>query len=271
MVNIAEWKQDARRPEEITIKAGLRGGLSAVFQLDRNVTRHLARFCVLHMNIKNRFEEIVLCDFKGLKKIPDQHGVRLRNQMGRSYVRDGRGREEPMEGSYSIEFADKSDKSWLGPDGRQEARYNFEFTAVGEAETVTVAGNRSGGGNKKAYLAAAVFAVVVVAAGSAPLVSGYLSSGESSGTVVQALGRKSEVMHAALVPAVSAPEKSASDGPQKNVREDRPAQKVKARSKALGRHAAAKGHAVVVREKTSENRLDIPCTKDMIAKGISCN
>jgi hypothetical protein len=127
MINIAEWIQNIRNPDEISLKAHLRGGLLATFHIERNVARYLPRFCVLHLNLGDRLEEILLCDFDKIRKIPESSFSANRDCRLRSRVIDSNGLEIPLEGTYSIKLADKSDKPWLGPYGWQETRYDFEF------------------------------------------------------------------------------------------------------------------------------------------------
>jgi|WetSurMetagenome_2_1015567.scaffolds.fasta_scaffold00042_41 hypothetical protein len=289
MINIAEWTQNYRNPEEIILKARLRGGRLAIFQIDRNLVRHLPRFCVLHVNLRDRLEELLLCDFKKLRKFAAASRSALAVLTIRPHLIESNGIEQPLEGSYSIKLADKADKPWLAPDGWQETRHYFEFPAVVGTGAIELKELESAGGymqsNKALIAVAAIF--IAFAAGSVPVVAGYLGSGESvvtesSATVGQVPLHKAEIMHAAaVIPEVAAPvgankldtvpKNSIDEKSKLNIREQAPARKVKEIHKPVHRHATVKVHKVAAKEKDPESRLEIPCTRDMIAKGISCN
>jgi hypothetical protein len=280
MINIVEWTQNDRNPEVIAVKAVLRGGLTASFQIDGKVTRYLTRFCSLHMNLKNRSEEILLCDFKNLKKISDRHTLSLSLKTVHASIRNSFGGVEPLVGSYSIKLADKTECQWLGPKGWQESRHYFEFPfASGLDLTMEQPGPVQKGysSRKKVLLATAV--ALIFASVSVPIVSGYLGGGGSSETVP---AHKIEIMHTpTLTPAVAThvdahmsgkvAENSIADKAEADVPEKAPVRKVKERLKSRSRNTMVKRDKTAVKETEPDSRLDIPCTRDMIEKGISCN
>lgn len=272
MIKIVEWSQNKHKQAEITVKACLRGGVEANFQLDMGAIRHLPRFCVLHINLENRTEEILLCDFKNLKKIAAAPAMVPVTAPAPLSLRDCSLGVIELEGSYSIRHSETVDRPWLGPDGWQVSRYEFRFPAVCRKEKTPPDESRtekSLRSSKTIHLAAAAVFLAVVSI-AVPLVSGHLSSQTPAKILNSDRDLKSAVNQTASLDSKGvANGLSTSDISARNIQEDGPARKVKEALKSASSRPKEKNHKIAAEKRGAS--LDIPCTRDMAEKGISCN
>jgi hypothetical protein len=291
MINIAEWTQNHKNPEELLIKARLLGGYAAIFMLDRQAVLRLPRICVLHITLADRLEELLLCDFKGLRKFPAGSGTVFPVLTARPHMTDGSGIESPLEGSYSIRLAEKTDQPWLGPEGWQETRHYFEFPGAGVKPTSAVNDQPANGNHplrKKALVAA--LALIILAAGSAAFWPGYPGVPAPDAREAKPSRNKEIAMasvaaepasdKASPVPAASQenkkqeiPEVRKTEEPKRSAHKVAPERRVKQHEKKQKKQLQAvwKSGRAATSKAEAEPRISLPCTPDMKEKGIGCN
>jgi hypothetical protein len=256
-----EWNQSSARHGKIVVKIELRGGRIAVFQLDRRIAVNLPKYCIMHFGLKGQAEEEFFCDFRKLGAISDNKFVSENTQRDDEPPVLIRSRHDDTNDGqvhmlYSIRRTECAEKSWLGIAGWQEKRHIFDIMASGSRkfaveEKFTL--------KKKSVfrpVLVAVTATLVIACATVPFVLGSLGPDQDANRTAEAEAVKAYVLagHDAVVTGNA-------DG-QSN--------KIKA---SLHRQTARK----LSTDKRESAKKDIasspavPCTKDMIEKGISCN
>ena len=176
----------------------------------------------------------------------------------------------PLHIFYSIRRTESTDKPWLGIDGWQESRHTFELSAFGIAD-LSSAGNLMGNlmERKKPLFSPALLmassAVLIACAVTAPFVLGGLDHDSVKKTSAEKEMQKYAVaVREAQITAVDKLNDNAINDDKEG-----PAKKVKA---AIQLHTGKRmlhGKSYTY-WKNYDNAPAVPCTPDMIDKGITC-
>ena len=267
-MKIVEWSQDPAKPDEIVFRVPLEGGGVAMFTLAGGVAGYLARFCILHLNLPGQTEKEFLCDFKKLK------GRSLRLSDARVSISAAENDLAPktcINCNYSIRHTGNNIAPWLGMNGWQESRHYFDIKTDARSKSITgmsAQNMRRAPAPKKTLLAASV--AIATAAVLVPLVFGFFGSQTAlTGKDIGLQGGSDQTRPDVAIVSGAASDKKYDVTSQAGVGiQEGPARKVKDALKSGGHYAQTKKSARPTA--LPENNLEIPCTKDMMEKGILC-